>query len=371
MLTRIEIAATTLETRIRTFGGGEVGLADRWSHEVEFDTTGPVTRDGRLLYRALGSVERNAFAADSPADDNQFYRFSFTYKLDAAGRFQLTPMFEWSREDRAQRNPTISPASSRTTADGRTDYTLSDVSPRTVNLVAGGRLDTNRTWGADFTAQLSPAWKASAGLRYIDRDYSNDAYALNTATLRQSNAADPRSWEISRRHSRALNTYEVTALDANTTYEFAPASRIKSLLQFGINARRNKNTTASSGNGVDQSPINIYTGFAPTPLVASAPPLLAGNRTDALTWNAYGQSQNEVFERWIFNVGFGYARETSESTTPAGLTTKAPARSSDVTPNVSLVYMLSRSISLYSSYSNSFTVPDAALENALGRRGTF
>jgi len=108
-----ETAATTVETRVRTFGGGEVAFGERWSHEVELDSTGPLTRDGRVLYRALASVERSALAADSPADDNQFYRFSFTSRLDRAGRFQLTPLFEFSREDRAQRAPTISPASSR------------------------------------------------------------------------------------------------------------------------------------------------------------------------------------------------------------------------------------------------------------------
>lgn len=375
-----EIASTTVETRLRTFGGGEVGFGERWSHEVEFDTTGALTRDGRLLYRALGSLERSALAASSPADDNQFYRLSFTYKLDAAGRFQFTPMFEWSREDRAQRAPTISPASSRTTADGRTDYTLADVSPRSVNLAAGGRLDTNTTYGADLTAAFTPSWRASAGFRALDRDYVNDAYALNTATLTQTTPSDPRSWVVSRRHTRAANTYRTTSFDANTTYEFAPAPRVRSLLQLGLNARRNENTAASSGNGPDQSPVNIYTGLPPAPasslaanasLLANAPSLVAANSTSALAWNAYAQSQNELFERWIVTAGFGYSRETSETTTPAGLTTKAPARSSDVTPNASLVYKLTRRVSLYASYSNSFTLPDPTLEDAAGRRSTF
>lgn len=374
-----EAAATTLELRVRTYGGGEVGFGERVSHEVELDATGPVTSDGRLLYRALASIERNALAASSPADDNHFYRLSFTYKLDRAGRYQLTPSFEWSREDRAQRAPTISPASSRTATDGRTDYTLSDVSPRSVNLVAGGRLDTNRTGGADVSAHFSDTWKGTAGFRYVDRDYANDAYALNTATLKQTDANDPQSWTIARRHTRAANTYKTTSFDANTTCEFAPVSRVKSLLQLGFNARRNENTTASSGNGADQSPVNIYTGFASAPpalgsstgLVANAPALVAGNATDALVWNAYAQSQNELFERWIFTVGFGYSRETSKTTTPIGVTTTAPARSSDVTPNASLVYKLTRRISLYTSYSNSFALADPTYEDASGRRGGF
>jgi iron complex outermembrane receptor protein len=366
-----EIASATIETRVRTFGGGEVGFGERISHEVELDATGPVTRDGRLLYRALGSIERNALAARSPADDNQFYRLSFTSKLDAAGRFQLTPMFEWSREDRAQRAPTISPASSRTTADGRTDYTLADVNPRSVNLVAGGRIDTNRLWGADLAANFSDAWRASIGFRYNSRDYANDAFTLNPATLRQTDASDPHAWAISRRHSRAANTYRTTSFDASTSYEFRPAAPIKTLLQLGFNGRRNLNTTASTGNGPDQSPVNIYSGIAAAPLVANAPTLARGNTTDAFAWNAHAQSQTEFFRRAVFTAGFATARETSRTTTPAGVVTEPAARHGDLTPNASFVFRLTKAVSLYTSYSTSYLLPDAALEDELGRTGTF
>ena len=80
------------------------------------------------------------------------------------------------------------------------------------------------------------------------------------------------------------------------------------------------------------------------------------------------QSQNEILERWILTAGFGFTRETSKTISPAGGTTKAPARSSDVSPNLALVYKLTRRVSLYTSYSNSFTLPDPTLEDAQGRR---
>ncbi|HEX2855314.1 MAG TPA: TonB-dependent receptor [Opitutaceae bacterium] len=364
-------AATTVEIRVRTFGGGEVSAGERWSNEVEFDSTGPVTRDGRLLFRALASVERNACAARSPADDNQFYRISFTYHLDAARRFRLSPVFEWSREDRAQRHPSLSPGSSRTPADGRTDYTLADVTPRTVNLTAGGRLDTQHTGGADLAAEFSPRWKARAGFRVAKREYLNDAYALNTATLRQTDAADPQSWVVSRRHSRAANSYKTTSFDLSTTYEFFPAAPLKSMLQFGLNGRRNDNTASSSGNGPDQSPVNIYDGFAAGPLVANSPALAAGNSTGNFAWNAYAQSQTEIFKRWIFTAGFGYSRERNRTVSPAGVVTEPPARSGDVSPNFALVHKLTRRVSLYTSYSNSYSLADPTFEDAQGRRGNF
>jgi iron complex outermembrane receptor protein len=366
-----DAAATTVETRVRTYGGGEVALGDRWSHEIEFDSTGPATADGRLLYRALGSVERSALAANSPADDNQFYRLSFTQKLDDAGRFQLTPMFEWSREDRAQRAPTLSPASSRGTSDGRTDYTIADATPRSVNLAAGGRVDTSRLWGADLTAAFSAAWKASIAFRYGDRRYANDAYAINPATLAQGDANDPHSWTVTRRHTRAANRYVTTNVDASTTYEIRPTASLKSLFQVGVAGRRNVNTAASSGNGADQSPVNIYTGVAREPLVANAPVLAAGNRTDTWTWNAYAQNQTELFRRTILTVGFSTAREFNRTTAPNGFVTEPPARRGGLTPNVALVYKLTRRLSLYSSYSTSYTFADPAFEDDQGRTGAF
>jgi outer membrane receptor for ferric coprogen and ferric-rhodotorulic acid len=366
-----EVAATTVETRVRTLGGGEVGFGERVSHEFEVDATGPVTRDGRLLYRALGSVERNAFAAQSPADDNQFYRLAFTCRLDAAGRFEFTPSFEWSREDRAQRAPTLSPGSSRTTNDGRTDYTLADVNPRSVNLVAGGRVDTNRLWGADLTAKLSDAWRASVGFRYSDRDYRHDAFALNTATLKQTDASDPRAWTVARRHSRAANTYRTTSIEASTTYEFARATNFKSRLQLGLNGRRNLNTAASSGNGPDQSPVNIHTGVATSALVANAPALAPGNRTDTFVANAFAQSQAEILGRTVLTVGFAHARETNRTTTATGVVTEPPARRGSLQPNAALVYRLTRAVALYGSYSTSFSLTDPSFEDAQGRTGGF
>jgi iron complex outermembrane receptor protein len=357
--------------RVRTFSGGEVATGERWSSEIELDSTGPATRDGRLLYRVLGSAERSALAANSPADDNQFYRLSFTYRLDQAGRFQVTPMFEWSREDRAQRAATLSPSSSRITDDGRIDYTLADASPRSVNLAAGGRIDTNRLWGADVTAQFSSTWKASIGFRHGTRDYRNDAFPLNTATLHQTDPRDSFSWTVARRHTRAANTYRTTNFDASTSFELRPMQNLRSLFQFGIAGRRNANTASSSGNGTDQSPVNIYTGVAAAPLVANAPAMAPGNQTDSWTWNAYAQNQTELFRRVSVITGFSTARETSRTRSAAGVVTEPPARHGGLSPNVALVYKFNRRVSLYTSYSTSYSFGDPSYEDAAGRTGGF
>ncbi|MFT3868031.1 MAG: TonB-dependent receptor [Nibricoccus sp.] len=371
-----EQTSINIDTRTRTFAGKDSGFGDRVSTEVELDATGKVTKNGRLLYRLLGSVEQTALTYDGQTDANQFYRLSFTYKLDAAGRFRLTPMFEWSEETRAARNAVISPASSRTTNDGRTDYTIADVSPRDINLAAGQRVDRNRTAGLDLNLDFTSEWTAVLSLRDHQRDMNNNVWNIQTGTpntLTQTNLADPKSWVVSRRHARSKSDIGTFSYDANTTYKFLNTSSVKSLVQLGLNGRQTENQAYTFVTStLDQSPINIYTGITSSPLVAVVPatPTL-GNLTRTDVWNAYAQSQTEFWDKLIATIGVGQANEKTRTTTAAGVTTFSPKRNSDLTPNVGLVFRVTKDVSLYASYSNSYTLVDPAAEDISGNTGNF
>lgn len=362
-----------IDTRTRTFAGSDSSFGDRVSTEVELDATGSLTKDGRLLYRLLGSVEQTALTYDGQTDANQFHRLSFTYKLDAAGRLRLTPIFEWSEETRAARNAVISPSSSLSTADGRTDYTTADVSPRNVNLAAGERVDRNRTVGADFNLNFTPDWSATISFRQHQRDMNNNAWSIQTSTLTQTDPNDPLSWVVSRRQARSRSDIGTFSYDANTSYQFLNTSAVKSRLQLGVNGRQTDNQAYTfTTSTLNQSPINIYTGIASSPLVDVVPDTpTIGNLTRTEVWNAYAQSQTEFFEKLIATIGFARASEKTRTVTPAGITTFSPTRSSDLTPNVGLVYRLTQDISVYASYSSSYTLVDPASEDASGNTGSF
>ncbi|MFT3784461.1 MAG: TonB-dependent receptor [Nibricoccus sp.] len=365
--------AVSIDTRTRTYAGDDSRLGNRVSNEVELDATGPLTKDGRLLYRLLGSVEQSALTYDGQTDANQFYRLSFTYKLDAAGRFQLTPMFEWTEEVRPTRNAVISPSSSRTTADGSTGYTLSDVSPRSVNLSAGERVDRNKTYGADLNLALTTDWTAALSVRQHQRDMNNNAWSIQTATLSQTNTADPYSWYVSRRQARSKSDVETFSYDANTTYQFLNTTSVKSRLQLGLNGRETDNQAFTFATStLNQSAVNIYTGIATSPLLDVVPgvPTL-GSLTRTSVWNAYAQSQTEFREKLIATVGFARANEKTRTVAADGSKTFTPERSSDLTPNVGLVFRLTKDISVYASYSSSYTLVDPLAENAIGKTGDF
>jgi len=368
-----ENAAVSIDTRTRTFAGSDSSFGNRVSAEVELDATGPLSKDGRLLYRLLASAEQSALPYVGQTDANQFYRLSFTYKLDRAGRFQLTPVIEWSEETRAARNPVISPSSSRTTNDGRTDYTASDVSPRDVNLAAGERVDRNLTWGADLAMNLAENWTTNVSIRQHQRDMNNSAWSIQAGTLTQTNLSDPRSWVISRRHARSKSDVGTFSYDANTAYQFLNTHVVKSRLQLGLNGRRTDNQAfVFETSNQDQSPVNIYTGVATAPLVADVPASYTlGNLTRTDVWNAYAQSQTEFWNKLIATIGFARATEKTRTVSPAGTTTFSPKRASNLTPNLGLVYRLTKEISLYASYSNSYTLVDPLAEDVAGKTGNF
>ncbi len=368
-----ETAATTVTARVRTFAGGGVGADARLGGELEFDSTGPVTRDARLLYRLLASDNRDALPADRVTDRNRAARLAFTYKLDPAGRFLFTPSFERYEEAAPARNTTISPASSRATNDGRTDYTLADLGPRTVNTSAGRRIDEGHTFGFDFSARLTDSWRAQLSVNEHTRDYASGQWTVQTATLAQSVPADPRSWTVQRRHARAKADALSHNLDAHTSYEFPTGSFAKTTVQAGVNARLSVDRAYTFATStLNQSPINLYTGSAPAPLVADVgPAYTVGNRTDTDQWNAYLQTRTRLYERWVLGLSGGHARQKSSVTGPAGVKTYAPDRSSRLTPNVSLVYLPTPKTSLYASFSTGYALADPTLEDAAGTRGAF
>lgn len=366
-----DVALVSLDTRFRTYGGGEVGFGDRIGAQLELDATGPLTADRRLRYRTLLAVER---ALDRPAaeDDNQFYRLSFAYTLDADNRFEIAPILEWSRENRATRGTEISPSTSASTTDGDTSYTLADASSRAVNLAGGGRVDDNFTTGFDFTGELSRALRLQSSFRFHDRTYDNNAWTPQTATLRQTDPLDARSWVVERRHNHAARDYEDLTLDTNLSYDFTLGARVRSTVQLGWNALWNEQQAYTASNGANQSAINLYTGATSAALVADADEVLArGERTKSTAWNTYLQSRTTFFDQLIINLGTGYAGDRNRSIAASGIASAAVNRDSGVTPNVGAVYVLNDKLALYASHSTSYSLPDATLENVDGRTGTF
>jgi iron complex outermembrane receptor protein len=137
---------------------------------------------------------------------------------------------------------------------------------------------------------------------------------------------------------------------------------VENTSQVGANFRRGDTIGYSTNNGANQSPINIYTGEASAPLVADASPVLVPGalaRTDE--WNVYAQNRTTFSDRVILSLSGAWVGDRTGTVT----------RDSGVTPNVGLVYLLTDKISIYTSYSTSYALPNATYEDVDGRTGQF
>jgi iron complex outermembrane receptor protein len=189
---------------------------------------------------------------------------------------------------------------------------------------------------------------------------------------------DPLSWVISRQQT-ARETYRRNhGFDGQTTYEHAFDATTKNLTQLGYNGRIYRTVRERSAAAQPiQSPINIYTGVAVTPLLDAHPALIDNFLTDDFYWNLYGQNQTTWNQRWVLTLGAGYGEQEfgrkypANLTPPANLAQVTATRRGELTPNAGLVYRATREVALFASYSTSYSPAPGDSQNASGVIGEF
>lgn len=371
---------TRIDARVATYTGGGVEFGSHASTSVELDSTGPLTRDGRVLYRVVASAENNGFYTDGINDRGRNFLAALTWKFGANERFTVTPLVEYqSAPFAAQRAFVVSPATSLGTSDGRTGpISRAGVSALTRNFGAGGRTLTRRIVGVDANGQLSSSWRIASSYRFFAVDQDVAAFAPQAGTLVQRDPGDPRSWFISRRLTKSATDRRSHNFDFQTTFDAAPTDHIKTLTQAGFNGRFYRTTASrAAATQPNQSPINIYTGETLSPLVDPQPALVDSFLTDDFYWNAFVQNQTSFRERWVVTLGAGYGQQHFDRDYPAGAALPAnlgqvlATRRSDLTPNAALLFNVTPALGLYTSYSTSYSPAAGDSEDINGHTGGF
>jgi len=359
------VRATRLDLRAGGYQGNGVSLSQRPSVSFDFDSTGAVTRDSRVLYRTLFTTENNNYFTANVRDRNRFANGALTFRLDRLGLYTITPMFQYGKMVRPTGGGVvISPSTSLSTNDGISGpIHLSDLSPLDVNLSAGRQNYYSNQAGFDFRAVPTSRWNFNLAYRYFRNDRHINQWTPQVSTPAQIALLTGRN-EVLRTQSKsdAHNRYQ--NLDANTSYEFRGTSW-KSTMQVGAYTRvTGVQSTSLLGPAPSAgSPLNIYTGFALTPLQDAYPPIAFGNRVLTTNWNGYVQNRTTLLnDRLVLALGLGYGQSH-----PGG----APVRKGEVMPNYSALYNFTRALAVFGSYSTSFNPVDPALENAAGQRNTF
>lgn len=360
-----EIASTRMDLTTATYAGNGVDFGDRATFGWELDSTGPLTKDGRVLYRGILAGDNSDQYTDDVVNKTRYLNAALTFKLDTDGRHTFTPLVQFSDNLRpAGAAMVISPSTSLNVNDGSFGpINTDDLSPLSVNLHEGGRSDTMLVAGFDFRSQPGEALTFNAGYRFIN--YETD---INQWTPQVNSAAQRNQLVNSNTVSRVQAKSEADRashnFDVNGIYEFQPTDWWKDLAQVGLNGRfyRSEARTATGPLGTPQSPINIYTGAA-APVTDVATGWGPTALDDDFYWNTYFQNQAAFLdEMFVLTFGLGYGQQHFND---------APTREGDVTPNAALVYNPTKQLALYASYSTSYQPADPTLQDFAGQSGTF
>lgn len=359
------IRSTRVDLRAGTFAGQGVGLTQRPLGSIDFDTTGSLDRESRVLYRFLATVENQNYFTRDVLDRNQYAQGSMTFRLDRNGLYSITPIFQYISFIRPQGGGQVaSPTTSLATNDGiKGPINLNDLSPFDVNLSGGKHRNIQTQGGFDFRGVPSRNWTFNVGYRFV----RNDRH-INQWTPQVSSAAQIRllqtAFEVNRVQSKSDTQNRFHNFNADVSYEMRGSSW-KNLIQIGGYSRNTgiRSTNALGALPGTGSPINIYTGIARTPLLDLWPNMVFGPFVHTTINNLFVQDRLSLLnDKLVLTLGLGYGESRREGT--------ATVRG-DVQPNFSVLYNVTRSLAVYTSFSQSFNPVDPTLEDVLGRRGVF
>lgn len=360
-----ELRSTRLDLRGGGFAGHGVGLGERLSGGFDLDSTGALTAGNRVLYRALFTAENMNYFTRGVLDRNRYANASLTFKLDDAGRYTLTPVAQYTRLSRPAGGGLLaSPTTSLSTNDGSFGpVNTEDLSRPDVNLSAGGRVDETFLTGFDLRANVTERLRLSGAYRYVDLESFINQFTPQVATPAQLEQLRTRH-TVSRLQAKSDSLQRNHSFDVNAGYEWPTSGWWRNLTQVGLYRRRLTTRTTSPAGPVPaaQSPINIYTGAAPSPPVDNFPALVAAAPVESSFTNGYVQNRTALDHgRWVVTLGLGYGRNA----------VGGAARRGAFIPNAALVFNAARRLLLYASYAESFSPNDASLQDAAGRVNPF
>lgn len=360
------VRSTQLDFRGGLVGGQGLGWGSRPSGMFDLDSTGAVTSDARLQYRALFTAENARYFTRDVLDRNRYARGSLLYRLDRNGLITIMPLFQYGSMIRpAGGGLVISPSTSLSTNDGLTGpIQTADLSPHEVNHSAGQHRYYTSQAGFDFRAVPSAAWTTNFNYRWMRNDRHIHQWTPTVSSAAQI-ALLVNQQEVLRQQAKSNNLNRHHIFDFNTGYEHR-GNGWRMLNQIGAYTRVvSVASTSLAGTAPAPGwPIQIYTGVqrlgAPVDLY---PSIVLGPWQDTTSWNGFWQNRTWLADdRLVLTLGLGYGQMH-----PGG----QPVRKGEVFPNYAALYRVRRNLAVYYSYSRSFNPVDPTLEDFQGRRNVF
>jgi len=331
------------------FYEAELELGSRGLVSPRVDFSGPVMQDGNLLYRV------NALLSTQAPVQNFNTNFERAF---------VAPALAWKISDRTDLGLSLEYLTKRSPADfglpviGRS---VVDVPRDFVPTDPNDAIESQfLSVGYNFEHRFSQNWRIRNAFRYSSYDYD-----FNTVLL--PFGFDEATATIGRVFASQEGQNENFSLLTNVLGEFATGA-VKHTLLFGVDLNRSQDRIFSIGDFLTFLPLDIFNpvyGQPPTPGKADLPPF-GGNNITTNRLGIYIQDQISLFDRLQLLAGIRYDTVDQTNKRVPGLFTQ-PGETTQTdnafTPRLGLLYQLSKTVSVYGSYSQSFN-PGSATTSA-------
>ena len=316
-------------------------LGNRDFISPSIDLSGPLTEDGRLLYRfnALYRTEESFRDYDSSFD-----------------RFFIAPTLAWQIGDRTDLSISLEYAEDKDPADfGIVAFGegIADIPPeRVTNNPDDTQSRENLNVGYTLEHRFSENWQLRNRFRFSSNNFEYDDILALPFELDESTG------ELTRFFATQPIENDAYSLYTNVRGNFNTGS-LKHNLLFGVDLSRSENRLATrfSNDAEFASAIDIFDAepdyFAVPEPDEEDIPFFNDSETKTDRLGVYLQDRIDILDNLIVAAGVRY--DTVDQDTTNNLTGEETDRDDDaVTPNVGIVYQPIEPISLFASYSQSF-----------------
>ena len=328
--------ATMIGVTAQTYAGDTSDFGADTGGTFTIDSTGPLSADGRLLYRLIGSVEHIDSFRDGVTYDN-FYLFpSLSYQVtpDMLATVGLEYVTEESDADDglvAVNNDVDLMASIDTRYQEDGDFDTDD------GLVAFARLDYD----------LSENTRIRLNARSVFHEDERKLFENN----RVNDAADPLDATLRRRDRHQLNKREYHFIDANIGHKFETGP-VRHNVLFGVNGGYEKSDYERIRFGSVVSPnIAVFDpvyGGDPNAITAGTDRI-----TEYMNYGAYIQDVIDVTDWLSVMVGGRYDKQEVDFVEQVSDFTDSQTTDAFL-PQAGVVLRPNEILSIYASYTESF-----------------
>ncbi|WP_375479815.1 TonB-dependent siderophore receptor [uncultured Nostoc sp.] len=333
------INAVSKQPLSQPFYETELQVGNQGFVRPRFDFSGPLTDDGKVLYRLNGLYQRlDSFRNLDQEDRRIFIAPTLVWKID--DRTDLGISLEYIDNNRPADFGI--PAIGNRIADVPRDRITSEPSDAVTNEYLNV--------GYNLEHRFNQNWKLRNAFRYSSYDYDFNVVAL-PFTFDEATGTVDRFFASQDGHD------ENYTLQANVVGEFATGS-INHTLLFGADYIHSATNEFTLFDFTPQQ-LNLFNpvyGVA-KPSEDTLPPY-GGSNTTSNRWGFYLQDQISLLQNLKLLAGIRYDTIESNTVNVPGQVTQLgeTTRNDDAfTPRVGILYQPSKAVSLYASYSESFT----------------